>query len=233
MTGGIKVLTLDLDDTLWDVRAVIGRAEEKLSAWFDEHHPALPAMFGPRETMALRHDIVRENPARSHDFRFLRRSVYERMAEHADYDAEFIDEALALFDRWRNTVTFFADSLPALENLARAFPIIALTNGNADLDQIGIARHFAGHVSSMTAGVAKPAAGIFDYAAQMAGVSHEEILHVGDDPTLDVAGAQAVGMRTAWVNRRDEEWPAELVRPEFSVNNLSELWQQLQGAAER
>lgn len=27
------------------------------------------------------------------------------------------------------------------------------------------------------------------------------MLHVGDDPLLDVAGARAAGLRTAWLNR--------------------------------
>ena len=37
----------------------------------------------------------------------------------------------------------------------------------------------------------------------------EDVLHVGDDATLDALGALNAGMQAAWVNRSDHLWPHE------------------------
>ena len=55
-----------------------------------------------------------------------------------------------------------------------------------------------------------------------------EVLHVGDDATLDVLGALNSGMQTAWVNRADHLWPhTEL--PHVTVTHLEELCALLEG----
>ena len=38
------------------------------------------------------------------------------------------------------------------------------------------------------------------------GAAANEIVHVGDNPEHDVAGAQAVGMYTVWVNYKGADW---------------------------
>ena len=57
------------------------------------------------------------------------------------------------------------------------------------------------------------------------------MLHIGDDPHLDAAGALAAGMQSAWVNRADRAWPAELPQaPHTVVRDLARLCELL-GAA--
>ena len=48
------------------------------------------------------------------------------------------------------------------------------------------------------------------------------VLHVGDDATLDVLGALNCNMQTAWVNRADHVWP-HLETPHETVTTLTEL----------
>ena len=38
----IRVITLDLDDTLWDIAPVIELAEKSLWAWFEENYSLIP-----------------------------------------------------------------------------------------------------------------------------------------------------------------------------------------------
>ena len=64
-----------------------------------------------------------------------------------------------------------------------------LTNGNADLAAIGIAHQFAVSITAREAGHAKPDAPIFHAACRQLRVQPREVLHVGDDPWLDVVGA--------------------------------------------
>ena len=46
--------------------------------------------------------------------------------------------SFAVFDRYRNDLELFPDVRPALEALSQRFTLIAVTNGNANLDTIGI-----------------------------------------------------------------------------------------------
>lgn len=223
MLTSARAITLDLDDTLWDIGRVIARAERELRAWLSVHYPEIPKQFSTERATELRDEVIAANPDRAHDFRFIRKSVYHNMAEYCGYPATLVDRATAVFDRWRNTVDFFDDAVPALERLASHFPLIALTNGNADLDRVGIAHLFEATVTAVAAGAPKPHAPIFDMAAQVAGVDHASIIHVGDDPDLDVAGARLAGLRTVWVNRRQRHWPQHIVPPDLEVTELLAL----------
>ena len=86
-------------------------------------------------------------------------------------------------------------------------------------------------VTAVDAGAAKPARRIFNFAIRKAGVSPEEILHVGDHPETDVDGGRQAGLRTAWVNRTDAEWPDHLPEPDVTVSTISEIRELLEKAS--
>ena len=54
------------------------------------------------------------------------------------------------------------------------------------------------------------------------GTTPARLVHVGDDPLRDVAGAAAAGLGTVWVNRPADDWPGGH-RPDAEVRSLSEL----------
>jgi putative hydrolase of the HAD superfamily len=121
-------------------------------------------------------------------------------------------------------VELYADALPALARITARWPVASLTNGNADLQRIGIHAHFHCHVCARDAGVGKPDARIFHAAAAQLGVAPSAILHVGDDPHLDVCGARDAGMRTAWINRTRAPWPQALgAPPDLDLPDLAAL----------
>ena len=49
------------------------------------------------------------------------------------------------------------------------------------------------------------------------------MLHVGDDIELDIVGAAQAGLRTCWINRRDERWPRDDVQPDLEFDTLVAL----------
>lgn len=56
-------------------------------------------------------------------------------------------------------------------------------------------------VFSNELGVAKPHPRMFEAACDVLGVPAAQVLHIGDNPAADVAGAEAAGMTTALVRR--------------------------------
>jgi putative hydrolase of the HAD superfamily len=218
-----KALSLDLDDTLWPIWPVIEKAEAALNAFLAERCPSTAAMYPVHEMRALRDRIAAQYPQFSHDFTRQRRLSLAHALRSAGDDEVHVEDAFNAFYNARNEVEFYPDALEALERLAARWPIAALTNGNADLTAIGISHRFAVTITAREAGHAKPDAPIFHAACAALSVQPAQVLHVGDDPWLDVAGAAAVGMRTCWINRRAEEWPSDLPPPDLHFATLAEL----------
>jgi len=221
--NNIRTITIDLDDTLWAIHPVIKRAEARLYEWLGENYPRITQLYTPAELHDVRSQIVAEFADRSHDLTFLRHTVLSRVGVAAGYTTDFIDAAFDVFDEVRNDVEIFPGVIPALEELGDRFRLIAVTNGNANLEVIGI-RHLFDHVvTAVMAGAAKPAAQVFDLAVEAGGASKQQTLHVGDHPVYDVDGARNAGLRTAWVNRDASAWPEEFQAPEIEVTHVGEL----------
>ena len=219
----IKAIGLDLDDTLWPIWPAITRAEAQLVDWLTPRAPASAAVFAdPLRRQSLRDEVVQSRPDIGHDMSALRRElIRQALLRHAE-DAALAEPAFEVFFAHRMQVDLYADAVPALEYLASRFPIIVVSNGNADVGRIGLGAHFRGDVSAHKLGFAKPDSRIFHAAAHAAGVAAHEVLHVGDDPLLDVLGALDAGMQTAWVNREGHDW-RHVQQPHASVRDLQQL----------
>jgi putative hydrolase of the HAD superfamily len=115
----------------------------------------------------------------------------------------------------------FGDVLPALAAL-RDHTLVIVSNWDCSLPAwlgpTGLLEHVDGVVTSAEAGVAKPAAGIFERALELVDARPGDVTHVGDSLENDVAGARAVGIRAVLV-ARDGGAPAEVE----SVRSLAEL----------
>lgn len=219
----IRAVSLDLDDTLWEVGPVIRRAESALWNWLGRHYPRIRQHWTPQSLTELREQVTVEFPHRSHDFRFLRKTVLSRVADSAGYTEDLVEPAFAVFDEERNSVELFPDVEPELGWLAEHFVVVAATNGNADLHRIGIGHYFDHIVTSVSAGAPKPQPAMFDRVSSLAGVSHQQVLHVGDHPETDVDGARRAGMTTAWMNRNGHDWAEAHFEPDTEVSDFSEL----------
>ncbi len=227
----IRAITLDLDDTLWEIAPVIHRAEKMLWQWLGENYPRIPERWEAQDVVALRVSMFEEFPQKAHDFRFMRKKVLEQIALESGYSADLVEPAFGVFDDARNDVELYPEVAEELAWLAERFVVIAITNGNANLHAIGIANWFDDIITSVSVGVAKPARRIFDAAISKAGVSSEETLHVGDHAESDIQGARDAGMRTVWVNRNSAEWPGHLDAPDATVESISGVRELLQSAS--
>lgn len=224
----IRTITLDLDDTLWEIHPVIKRAEQSLYDWLGKHYPRITELYEPGDLRNVRSQVVAEFSDRAHDLTFLRRTVLSRVGSAAGYDDDFIDDAFGVFDAVRNDVELFPEVIPTLKALRDRYKLIAVTNGNANLNTIGIAHLFDDIVTAARAGAAKPARQVFELAVKVGGASREQTLHVGDHPEYDIDGARNAGLRTAWVNRCASTWPEQLAVPDIEVTHIGELPERLE-----
>ena len=228
--SAVRAISLDLDDTLWPVWPTIARAELALQGWLTTRAPGAAALVADsRARAALRQQVMDAHPALHHDLSHQRQELIRLALHQCGEDTAHAPEAFEVFFAERNRVDFYDDALPALAQLAAGYPLLAVSNGNADLARVGVDHLFAGSVSARDAGVAKPDGRIFAAAASRLGLAPQQVLHVGDDPALDVLGALGAGMQAVWVNRDGKSWAHE-AQPHATVTHLGELCAMLAGA---
>lgn len=218
-----RAIAFDLDDTLWSCDDVIERAEKAVYAWLADRYPAITSEFGLEDMRTIRHETMYRDAALAADLSELRRHTLRWHARRADYDEALADRALAVFLDERNRVNLYDDVLPALERLAGRTPLIALTNGNADLRRIGLDHLFAVTLSAADVGAAKPDPAMFRAACDQLGLRPGDLVHVGDDPHRDVHAARRFGARTVWVNRVRMDWPEGVPRAHHEIETLEPL----------
>ena len=219
----IRAITLDLDDTLWPIWPTIERAEKALQHWLLGHAPRTSRLLAdPAARLALRHEVMAAWPAHHHQLSLLRLEAIRLALRRSAEDEALAEPAFEAFFEERHRVTLFDDVLEGLAFLSARFPLVALSNGNADLARVGLGAYFRGAISAQVFGVGKPDPRIFQAAATAAGVLPGQVLHIGDDAELDVLGALDCGMQTVWVNREDKLWP-HAAEPHETVSTLTEL----------
>ena len=176
-----------------------------------------------------REQLARREPHKAHDFTYLRTAALAGHAREHGYDERIAEHAFEVFLAARCEVEVFADVAPALARLRRRYGLASLSNGNADLARIGLDHLFVLTLNARQIGAAKPDRRCFERLAQELALAPAQLLYVGDDPLLDVEAARAAGLKTAWMNRRGQPWPADLPPPDLTIRDCLELAQRLSG----
>jgi putative hydrolase of the HAD superfamily len=219
----IQAITLDLDDTLWPVWPTIARAEAALQDWLTIHAPQTAQLCSDSEVKKrIRVEVNQRHADKAHDLSFLRRESIRESLLRAGDAPHLADEAFDVFFAERQNVTLYEGVEQALARLAARYPLVSLSNGNADVFRTAVGLYFKSSVSARLFGVAKPDVRIFHAAAAHLNVSAEAVLHLGDDATTDVLGAMNAGMQTAWINTQGHDWPHDTAQP-LTVRHLAEV----------
>jgi FMN hydrolase / 5-amino-6-(5-phospho-D-ribitylamino)uracil phosphatase len=223
----IKLITFDLDNTLWNVEVVIRNAEGRMRTWLHERVPDYGTRIPAEAVLDLRNAVLQEQPALRHDLSRLREEILFRAISHCGYrEAEarrLANDAFKIFLDARHEVEFFEGALETLEYLSRHYVLGALTNGNADFARLKLDRYFQFGYSAASVGVGKPAPQIFHAALQHAGRRAAEAVHVGDHLQDDIEGASGVGMHTIWVNLERHDLPDGTASPSHVVHLLEDV----------
>jgi FMN hydrolase / 5-amino-6-(5-phospho-D-ribitylamino)uracil phosphatase len=223
----IKLITFDLDNTLWNVEVVIRRAEARMRTWLHDRVPDYGTRVPVEAVLDLRNAVLQEHPELRHDLSRLREEIIYRAISHCGYNhreaRRLAQEAFAIFLDARHEVEFFEGALETLEYLSRHYTLGALTNGNADFARLKLDRYFQFGYSAASVGIGKPAPRIFHAALEHARRAAAEAVHVGDHLQDDIEGASQVGVHTIWVNLDRLDLPDDAVSPSHVVHLLTDV----------
>ncbi|MDB5560870.1 MAG: HAD-superfamily hydrolase, subfamily variant 1 [Hyphomicrobiales bacterium] len=214
----LKAVIFDLDETLLTRTEAI---RAFIADQYERHRADLPGLS--HETYVSRFLEIEQNGVIN------KRLVYPALVEQlgitqisaaallADYEAIYPDFA-----------TLTAGARDVLTILSQhGFKLAIISNGNTvvqqrKIDAIGIRPLLQTVLVSETEGLRKPDPLIFLRAAERLGVPAAECLFVGDNPEVDIIGADAVGMQTAFFVS-STPWPEGLALPGHRITALTEV----------
>ena len=204
--GQISALTFDLDDTLYDNYQVIRTTEQESLAFVQNYHPAMKG-FESNDFLQVRQALRRAEPEIYHDVTEWRRRAVEQAMLSAGLSPSEASigahAAMLHFAQWRSRIDVPEETHDTLTRLAKKWPLVAITNGNAQPELFGLNDYFRFVLRAGPDGRSKPFSDMYHLAAERLEVPIEQILHVGDDLTTDVAGAVRCGMQACWINLRE------------------------------
>ena len=140
-----------------------------------------------------------------------------------DYPEALADDAFEVFYKARSNVELYPHVHELLEKLGKHYRLAAITNGNADLEHIGIAHYFERLYAADLELLAKPHNDMFHRCLADFGISGEQMLHIGDNPVTDIVGGLEAGVQTLWFNQHSAKWVHENAEPHFEASTLSEI----------
>ena len=195
---------------------------KKCYQWFKKYYPKITARYSEQQLFENRQQYMRIHPEQVFNLTQIRLDWLAQIANEFSYSQQMVDDAFQVFWLARNQVTLFDGVLESLEQLSANFSLGVISNGNADVNHIGIGEYFDFSVNVVDVGFAKPSPEIFHYALTLSGYRANETLHIGDNPRCDVLGALNAGLYAIWYNPEKTVW-IENKQPTAIIQRLSEI----------
>ena len=224
----IKLITLDLDDTLWPNKKVIVDAENAWLNFILTKFPNLIDEFSEESLSRVRVDLVEADPSLKNDLTKFRKEIIKETLLRSGVESVdaiyYSNESFNEFFKIRNKVQLYTDAKKILERLYREVIIGALSNGNADLEIIGISNFFKFSLSAKDVKSNKPSPPHFIKALELADCEAQEALHIGDCPVNDIGGARNCNFNTIWFNCDKNKWD-EIFPCDLQAKSWQDLYQ--------
>ena len=200
----IKVLSFDLDNTIYDCETVLRKAE----AWFTQYLCDTYGLGGACLKYdfwaQIKSEVLHDNPELADDVTLLREvslvEAFRRLKIPLENGLADAKKLVDLFVEHRSSGFVHQDIYDMLSALKQKYPMVAISNGNLKPSKIMVDGYFERDFRPAVGGLRrKPFADMFIECAKFKNVKIDEILHIGDDPFTDVYGAVQAGCKCAWV----------------------------------
>lgn len=213
-------LAFDVYGTLVDPIGISRQLEEHL----DDERAALVAEVWRRKQLEITFRLTAMQAYR--DFEWCTRRGLDYALAHAG--CELDDRAKdALLERYAQ-LEVFPDVTAGLDALREAgLDMVVLSNGSPTmLDELlsstGLGTYFRRCLSADEVRTYKPSPAVYLHAARHLARPPGEVMLVSSNP-FDVIGAEAAGLRAAWVDRNHGQFEADGRPPELVVDSLTSL----------
>ena len=204
----VSVLSFDLEDTLYNNHPIIKSALQAQADYLAkiEQWPTDSTTYW----LKCRDNALKQDTTLIDDVTRWRQAALLYAMTDLGFDKEAAQQhahqAYQAFANARSQVTVANDVLNLLANLNKQYRLIAITNGNVEVEKFNLNGVFELVLQAGPHGKAKPHSALFDSAAARLNVPHNEILHIGDSLDTDVQGANNAGCQSVWLNNQEAQY---------------------------
>lgn len=232
MRDTIKLLLIDLDDTLWATKINNKQALRELYtalSWgqyflsFDEFYSIYEPINYQLWEQYNQGIIDREMLSRER----LRKPL-EPFVSHTDEEWQAIDDTF--LHAVRRQTLLCEGALEAMAYLKSRYSICILSNGFGSLqydkiERSGLSPYVDHVVLSDEVGLHKPQPEIFQLALERMGYAASEALMIGDSYSSDIVGASRAGIRSIWYSPEGYtlQVDADITPPIATITDLRQL----------
>lgn len=220
----VKIISFDLDDTLWSGNQVIRHAEQAMLDWMQRNTPQVLSNLSQLQLRDKKNQFIKSNPHLGNKISLARQQFLQALFQEFGYhnSQQLAQACFDAFYEARQNVVLFDDVLETLSALKKVYQLIAITNGNADIHKTGLGHLFEFCLQAESFVRPKPHSDIFHHALERLDCSAQQVLHVGDHPVHDMQGAFDVGMKTVWLQDGTRAWD-QVFEPDLIIQHIREL----------
>jgi HAD superfamily hydrolase (TIGR01549 family) len=189
----IKVISFDLDNTLYDNRPVIDSAEKESRDFLELEFKKQGQLFDSEIFLKNRNELLRLKNSKYEDFSLLRKEVLIKSCAHLKKSEWIVEEAFQRFIQARQQVIVPQAIQEMLIALSKCFKLVTITNGNCNAEALSISQYFDQYYSPQKNYRAKPHPNMLEQTIKDFAINKNELLHVGDELKTDGKAAENVG----------------------------------------
>jgi HAD superfamily hydrolase (TIGR01549 family) len=201
----LKVISFDLDHTLWDPLPALRAGDAAQWDCLGRLSPDVLVYRDPSRLGVERHALLQQQPELQHNVTLLRQVLIARLCRQVGVsDRQAVSIAKRAFEAFmvhRHDVVIDSAAQPLLRQLAQRYTLVALTNGNADVYRTPLGPFFQHAWRAEDVGSSKPEPGMFLKALETTGIAADAMVHIGDSLKDDVGGAQGAGVKSIWLTQ--------------------------------
>ncbi len=195
----IRLITFDLDETLWGGTEVVLRAETEMIEWVSNRVPKFAEQYRTRAT-DIRAATLAKRPRIHYDFNKIRVAVVEEVLQECGVQpgkaCEIASAALCIFHGYRNKLQLNQNAIPLLRELRENYLLASISNGTSEVHRSPLKKYFELSVYARNMGTRKPDPAMFEVVLSHTKTLPQQAIHVGDHPIEDLEVAKRVGMYT-------------------------------------
>jgi FMN hydrolase / 5-amino-6-(5-phospho-D-ribitylamino)uracil phosphatase len=193
----IKLLSFDLDNTLYDNQPVLELAESKSKNYLALEFKKQNIDFDfdyflsiRNKLMVFKSNATDQQAIKLENLTHLRQQALQEFCQPLEYSENVVKEALQLFLEHRSKVLLAKEMQALLSELVKHYPIVSVSNGNCDPFQTAMKDYITKHYSPEQGYRAKPHQQMLEAIQQDFLLRSREILHIGDQLQTDGIAAK-------------------------------------------
>jgi len=192
-TKKIKVISFDLDNTLYDNSPVIARAEIKSQGYLALEFKKQNKKYDVNIFKEIRQTLFESNDIAFDNLTYLREECLRQVCSALQNSESIVQQATAIFIDLRQQASIPKEIIGMIENLSKHYTLVSITNGNCDASNLAIGKYFDKNYSPQQGHRAKPHTAMYQKVLDDFQIDAEQLLHIGDEEKSDGLGAKNIG----------------------------------------